>query len=145
MPALYNPNRIVICGSISHYPSLVECGFRVAALGFLAVLPPSDDEFLARAGMTPNDLKKSLSLKHFDEITNSETSAILVVNNPKRGLENYIGPNAFAEVAVAVSARKAVFLLHEIFEPYEEELIAWGAVPLGGQIDGLAKHIERQS
>lgn len=49
-------------------------------------------------------------------------------------IPNYIGANTFAEIAIAFYFGKKVFLLNDIYEPYSDELIAWGAIPLKGEI-----------
>lgn len=83
-------------------------------------------------------LKRRFSQKYFRIIRRWNVAAILVANFPRRGRKNYIGPNTFAQVMIAVDARKLVFLLHGFHPPLRDELAAWGAIPLKGDIGALA-------
>jgi len=51
----------------------------------------------------------------------------------KKGICNYIGANSFAEIALAFYLGKKIFLLNDVYSLYEDELSAWGAVPLKGE------------
>lgn len=55
----------------------------------------------------------------------------------KGGIDNYIGPNTFAEIAFATYYKKEVYLLNDIYEPYKDELIAWHVIPLKGDFRKL--------
>lgn len=50
---------------------------------------------------------------------------------------NYIGPNTFAEIGVAFSDDRGVFLLQGMPETYSEELSAWGVKYLNGNLRPL--------
>jgi hypothetical protein len=65
----------------------------------------------------------------------------LVANNPKHGIDNYIGANTFAEVAIAVNAKKKIYLLNDYYEPVRDELIAWEAVPLHGKLEKVIHEV----
>jgi hypothetical protein len=73
-----------------------------------------------------------------DWILDPATWGILVVNPDRRGSENYIGPNAFAEAAVAFASGRHIFVLNNIPSSYDDELRAWGARCLDGDIRHLA-------
>lgn len=77
------------------------------------------------------------SRAHLDRIVNAENEIILIVNAAKDGIENYIGPNSFAEIAFGFYYHKKVYLLNDIYEPYKDELIGWNIVPLKGDIDKI--------
>ncbi len=79
------------------------------------------------------------SRAHFDRIANPENEIILIVNEIKNGIENYIGPNSFAEIAFGFYFRKKVYLLNDIYEPYKDELIGWKVMPLKGDLNGKKK------
>src|SRR5258708_26680133 len=81
--------------------------------------------------------KRRVSWQYVVEIKRHVTYAILVVNERKNGIQNYIGANTFAEIAVAFNARKRIFILNEWYSMYEEELAAWGAVQLRGELHDL--------
>ena len=70
------------------------------------------------------------SRAHFDRILDPQNEIILIVNEIKNGIENYIGPNSFAEIAFAFYYSKRVYLLNDIYKPYEDELVGWHVIPL---------------
>lgn len=84
-----------------------------------------------------NEPKMIASRAHLNRILESDTDAILVVNEDKPNLPNYIGPNSFAEIAFGFYYHKKVFLLNDIYEPYKDELLGWGVLPLNGNLDNL--------
>lgn len=129
-------SKIVISGSMQFLKNMEDCKKPLEKKGFEVVLPEEDDWNSIKPDEI-NDYKKSVSKKHFDAISSSDTYAILVVNNPKKGMSNYIGANTFAEIAIAFYFGKQIYLLNDIYEPYSDELQAWGAIPLNGKINSL--------
>lgn len=81
--------------------------------------------------------KKEASLLHFDEINKDNVDALLIVNETKNGQENYIGANGFAELAFGFYKQRKIYLLNDIYLPYEEELVAWEVIPLKGDLSKL--------
>ncbi len=85
-----------------------------------------------------NELKPKLFMEHFDKILKSD--AILVVNQEKNGIENYIGGNTFAEVMFAFYYKKRIFFLnpiprHEMFSYIMDELEVVKPTILNGNLD----------
>ena len=78
--------------------------------------------------------KNIASRAHFDRICNPDNEIILIVNETKNGIYNYIGPNSFAEIAFGFYFCKRVYLLNDIYEPYEDELVGWKVIPLKGNL-----------
>jgi hypothetical protein len=70
-------------------------------------------------------------------IKEEQTRAILVVNVDKDGCSDYIGPNSFAEIAVAFSEGREIYLFRGMPRIYEDELMAWGARCLNGDLSVL--------
>ena len=62
---------------------------------------------------------------------------ILVINDAKNDIENYIGANSFAEIAFGFYFNKQVYLLNGIYEPYKDDLIGWNVNTLKGNLDKL--------
>lgn len=58
------------------------------------------------------------SRAYFDRICNPDNEIILIVNETKNGIENYIGPNSFVEIAFGFYFHKRVYLLNDIYKPY---------------------------
>ena len=83
--------RIVLCGSKKFKDEVLRLGEVLQNRGYEAIVPK---EFLVEMD------KREHSMIHFNEITNEKTDAVLIVNENKGEIENYIGPNSFAEVAM---------------------------------------------
>jgi len=85
--------------------------------------------------------KKIASRTHFSRIENKNNEIVLIVNTTKNGIENYIGPNSFAEIAFAFYFNKNIFLLNDYYEPYLDELTAWNVTPLKGNLNNIKKEL----
>ncbi len=130
--------RIVICGSMSHYEIMVYCRDQLSQHKIPTVIPENERPVVKDIPKeTYLKIKHDLSRQWLNEVANPRTFGILVVNKSKGGIDNYIGANAFAEIAVAFNSRKQIFLLHDLYPLYEDELLAWGVVPLLGRLEGL--------
>lgn len=133
-----NQPRLVLCGSMSVYPRLREEQRCLEGLGIPAVAPAPEDNL--PKDWTVDDFrafKRNVSLHHFRDISHPLTFGILVVNTDKHGIPNYIGPNTFAEIAVAFFQGKRIYLFHDAPSNLAEELEAWGVVVLNGSIEKL--------
>ena len=119
---------VVLCGSMKFKEDIINIGKRLEELGHTIKLPIE---------CINGEPKEIASRAHFNRIISEATEAILVVNNEKSGIANYIGPNSFAEVAFAFFHNKKIFLLNDIYEPYKDELEGWKSVSLGGNLEKL--------
>lgn len=119
---------IVICGSMAFKKDMLDILYNLEKAGFRAELP------LECMNEEP---KHIASRAHFNRIIDKETDGILVVNKTKNGLDNYIGPNSFAEIAFAFFHNKQIYLLNDIYEPYKDELTAWNAIPLHNKLENI--------
>lgn len=140
-----NENIIVICGSMSHYPMMLKIREALENRRFATIIP-EDESRLKDAGLTQEayfNFKKKVSEEYFRKIRQKKVYGILVVNCQKHGQENYIGPNTFAEIAIAVNAKKSVFLLNDFYDPVNDELIAWRVYPLKGNLIELMDHLDK--
>ena len=117
--------RIVLCGSRKFKDNIIELEKNLRNNGYEVIVPK---EFLVPMP------KKEHSMLHFSEIANERTACILVVNEDKGDIKNYIGPNSFAEIAMAFYHGKKVFLKNDIYEPYQDELVGWEVIPLKGDL-----------
>ncbi len=74
---------------------------------------------------------------HFAEVEKSD--AILVVNNKKNDIENYIGGNVLIEMAIAFYLSKKIFILNNLPEEstYIEEIKGMLPVVLKGDLEKL--------
>lgn len=120
--------NIVLCGSMKVKDKIVEIGKILEKKGYNVLLPvecmQGIDKIIA-------------SRAHLERVINSENKIILIVNEKKNDIENYIGPNSFVEIAFGFYYHKKVYLLNDIYKPYEDELTGWGVIPLHGNLNGL--------
>ena len=122
--------RIVLSGSSKVKEKVFEIAKILEEKGYEVVVPK---EFYVHME------KREHSMRHFDEICKKETDILLAVNETKNGIKNYIGPNTFAEIAMAFYKQKKVYVLNDLYEPYLDELKGWGVIPLKGQLDKIGK------
>lgn len=83
--------------------------------------------------------KLEASKAHFNRIIDKNNEILLVINASKNGILNYIGANTFAEIAFGFHFNKKVYLLYDLYEPYQDELKGWNVIPLKGDIKKLKK------
>jgi hypothetical protein len=136
--------RLVICGSMAAVPHMwsLEDEFRENDIG--CVVPQPDGHLWENRSIEELQLlKRRASMAHLRKIRDRRTVAILVVNVERHGIANYIGANTFAEIALAFFLRRHIFLYQGICDDYAEELLAWGAIPLNGDIKRVISHVRR--
>jgi hypothetical protein len=137
------PKRVVICGSMSNYADILDCKRRLSKAGIECLVPQPDQEFAVDAPERFRDFKRDAAKAYFMEIAREDTFGILVVNTPKKGIPNYIGANAFAEIALAFYADKRIYVLHDFYGQYSDELYAWEVHPLRGKLEHLLVDYKR--
>lgn len=120
--------RIVLCGSRKFKDKILILGEELKNKGYEVIVPR---EFLVQMS------KREHSMLHFSEIANERTDIVLIVNEDKEKIKNYIGPNSFAEIAMAFYFGKKVYLKNDIYIPYQDELVGWGVIPLKGEINKI--------
>ncbi len=134
---------ITICSSANFYREVVDLQKDLEELGFEVLIPftaermkAANDFEVSRFKPVVGDYKKKAELMrgHFDKVDKGDI--ILVVNNEKHGVPNYIGGNVLMEMTLAFHRNKPIYLLNEI--PSEsfflEEIIGLQPVPLRGNI-----------
>lgn len=130
--------RIVICGSMSFYAEMMQQKHFLKDAGIDSVLPESDDPFIDSVHEEGfQEVKRRASMRHIRRIRDQKTFGILIVNCDKYGISDYIGPNTFAEIAVAFAHYKRVYLYQSIPDFYRDELVAWQVVCLEGSLSRL--------
>ena len=130
--------HLLICGSMHFYKEMQNCQEYLMAKGIEAIIPKdegslpeimSEEEF--------RTFKKRVSSAYLRKIRDKETAAVLVFNAPKKGIDNYIGANTFVELAMAFAWNRSIYLMNDIYKPYEDELEAWDAICLHGDLNIL--------
>lgn len=142
---------ITICASCAFYRKVNEIKDILEPLGFEVLVPKlalemkKTNDYVVEHYKTwfadPNDYHKKATLirEHFNEVDKAE--AILVVNEKKKGVKNYIGGNVLMEMALAFHAHKPIFILNEVPEgsATEEEVRGMLPVLLHGKVEDLPK------
>ena len=120
--------RIVICGSMKFKESIFRVSEELQQKGYEVLIP---EEAI-------RDMKKEEASKlHFNKVADDKTDAIIAINENKKDITNYIGPNTFAEIGLAFYKDKKIYLLNDIYEPYRDELEGWNAICLNGDLNKI--------
>lgn len=148
---------ITICSSANFYKQVVDIEEQLKTMGFDVIIPytagimKQSGDFDVSHYKTwfgdKNDYHKKtdLMLKHFDKV--SKGDAILVINNEKHGIDNYIGGNVLMEMAIALFLKKPIFLYNEVPDesPFLEEIIGMFPIALHGNIKSLPEEYKKLS
>ncbi len=143
---------VTLCSSADFYKRAVEIQGELETHG-ISTLLPATAEIMKKNGdfevshyktwfSNANDYSKKTALMngHFAEIEKSD--AILVINEKKRGIPNYIGGNVLMEMTIAFYLKKPIFILNNIPKEsaYLEEIIGLNPIVLGGDTEKLISH-----
>ena len=137
---------ITVCSSANFYREVVEIQEKLEKEGFSVIIPVTAEKMKKSGDFNvdhyktwfgdANDYHKKTALmrRHFDEVEKSD--AILVVNNEKHGVKNYIGGNVLMEMTLAFHQKKPIYLLNEIPKESEflEEIIGLEPIVLKGDL-----------
>jgi hypothetical protein len=132
--------RVVLCGSMSVYPRILEEQHALRERGVRTLVPVAEDNIASGLSQEAFEaFKRQVGRQYLTKIRDVRTVAVLAVNCDRYNISDYIGPNTFAEIAVAFAQGKQIYLLQAIPEMYRDELQSWGAVPLHGRLDALVE------
>lgn len=120
---------------------MIELAEQLRAYGLRPVVPEADDDPALWTAEAVTRHKRLVSKLHMDCIRDDRTKALLVANLDRHDTDNYIGPNTFAEIAVAFADDRPVYLLQDMPAMYEDELRAWGVQCLHGDVGRLVDAI----
>ena len=140
---------IVICSSAAFYQKVNDLATELEKLGFTAVVPRTARTMAEKGDYDvshyktwyENDAdytKKADYMRwHFEEIEKGDI--LLVVNEEKHGVANYIGPNVLMEMALAFYFKQPIYLLHDFPEEssFIEEIKGMGSIPLHGDLSKI--------
>lgn len=83
-----------------------------------------------------NKMDHDLIRDYYNEIDKSD--AILVINEKRHDIENYIGGNSFLEMGFAHILDKKIFLLNRIPEmSYSDEIIAMNPIVINNDLNKI--------
>lgn len=120
--------NIILCGSMKVKNDILNISNLLQNMNYNVLLPIECMQGIE---------KTIASRAHFDRICDDKNDTILVVNSKKDNIDNYIGPNTFAEIALGFYFNKDIYLLNDIYEPYKDELNAWNVKVLHGNLENL--------
>jgi len=130
---------ITICGSLKHLREMVATKKTLVDLGHTVELPHKSEQFLKE-----NDFEETASIKkknwyikkHLEKIKKS--NAILVVNEDKNDVKNYIGGNTFLEMGFAFALNKPIFIKNPIPDiHYKDEILGMLPIVLDGDLSKI--------
>ena len=132
------PGSIVICGSMSSFDEMLHYKELLGQNYIPSIVPHNEKVLIERLSAEEfSTFKRSVSAQHLRKIREKNVFGILVVNAPKNGISNYIGANTFAEIAMAFCWNRKIFILHDLYDFFRDELIAWQATILHGDLNQL--------
>jgi len=123
---------------------MTEIGNGLRKLNHEIILPKFTEEYARMDNLdeihsesVKNKIDHDLIRDYFKEISNAD--AILVINEDKSGIKNYIGGNSFLEMGFAYVLNKTIFLLNPIPEvSYRDELEAMQPIILNGDLGKIS-------
>jgi hypothetical protein len=141
---------ITICSSANFYKQVLAIEHELKSAGLTVIVPKTalimgnkNDFDVAHyktwfGDAKDYDKKAELMRIHFDEVAKAD--ALLVVNNEKHGVPNYIGGNVLMEMSLAFYLRKPIYLLHDLptESAYLEELLGMQPTALHDDLSQLS-------
>ncbi len=140
--------KIVICGSMAFSQAMINTEKELKAYGFEVVLPDDIEQYIdgkwekklasgwnSQVEGAKRKIENNLIKRHYEEIKNAD--AILVINQNKKGIKNYIGGNTFLEMSFAFVLNKNIFVLNRLPEELTliyQELVAMQPIVLEGDL-----------
>lgn len=136
--------NIVICGSMMFYNEMLKVSKLLNRCGIPTVVPK--EESTEKENLTEEEFsifKGKVSGQYLSKIRESSTYAILILNQEKKGICNYIGANTLVEISMAFCWGRPIYLFNGFYGPLEEELSAWNAICLHGNLDILVQNYKK--
>lgn len=136
--------KTVVCGSLTSSKKMLEIAKEIGRENLM--LPPFVDDFAKMNSeqemhneSAKNKIDHDLIKKYFKEIEQSDS--ILVVNQDRKGVKNYIGGNTLIEMAFAHVLNKKIFLLNPIPDiSYSDEIEAMQPIILNNDLTKLKQY-----
>lgn len=134
--------KITICGSMQHEPKMAQIAGELRTRGYEVEKPNVVEGHVYEDNLDANaELKRGFIDEHFAKINTSD--AVLVVNESKNGIDNYIGGNTLIEIAHAYAQGLEIFLLNAVPEvSYADEIRGMHPIVLDGSLDTLDSYVQ---
>jgi predicted RNA-binding protein with PUA domain len=135
--------KIAVCGSMTVSKKMIEAEKELIKLGHSVVLPEFTKEYTElessdkiHSESVKNKINYDLIRKYFDKI--KAVDAILIINETRHNIENYIGGNSFLEAGFAHILNKKIFLLNVLPNMiYTDEIIAMKPIAINGDFSKI--------
>ena len=132
--------RIVVCGSMSLSKKMVEVEAELKKSGHAVILPDGAREYAVSGTTESEPVKKKIEhdliRDYYEKIKTAD--AVLIVNETKNGIKDYIGGNAFLELGYGHALRKKVYILNGIPDMiYTDEILAIQPLILKGDLNKI--------
>jgi nucleoside 2-deoxyribosyltransferase len=114
---MYNMTQsISICGSMKHSDRMVEIGHTLEQLGMKVFLPNigENSDYSSLTEQEATEHKSRMIRDHLEKIKQSD--AVLIVNEPLKSIDGYIGANTFLEMGFAYALEKKIYVLNPLPE-----------------------------
>lgn len=141
--------NIVICGSMMFSEEMIKTEEKLIRLGHQVTIPRFTKEYAkldkdkVHSESVRHKLEHELIKDYYFKIKDSD--AILVINEPKNEIENYIGGNSLIEMGFAYITDKKIYLLNGIPQMnYTDEIVAMQPICLKGDLEDMLKGVEQQ-
>lgn len=136
--SLKTNKRIVLIGSMGVYSNVLQFAAQLNSSGIATIVPEEEDSVVQQLSLFDfEQFKRRVSFAYLRKIRDPRTYCVLAINIDRHGILNYIGPNTFAEIAVAFAQSKKIYLIQGVPEAYADELSAWRATALNGNLQKL--------
>ena len=128
--------KIAICGSMSVAKKMLDIKKELEDKRHIVVTPKNIEKYADGSIDVENKWEKielDVIKAYFEEIKNSD--AILIINEDKNDIKNYVGGNGLIEMAFAHVLNKKIFLLNPVPKMnYSDEIEAMTQVILNGDL-----------
>lgn len=137
--------KVLICGSMVFYDKMLQVAKYLNTRGIPTIVPKEENEERETLSEKEfSDFKRKVSNQYLAKIRDSSTYAILVLNEEKRGIKNYIGANTLVEISMAFCWKRPIYLYNDFYEPLIDELTAWNAICLKGNLIELIENYKNE-
>ena len=135
--------NIVICGSMMFYDKMVSCQEELRKHDINSVIPKEETDMVSFYSEEKfREFKRRVSNAYLRKIRDKNTIAVLICNEAKNGVDNYIGANTLVELAMAFTWNRKIFIYNDIYSPLADELLAWGSICLNGNLSQLITFVK---
>lgn len=140
----YQKHYLLLCGSMKFYDLMKRIKNQMERNGIDTTIPADENFDINELNDEEiNRFKRHVSNNYLRKIRDKNTYAILVVNEEKNGIPNYIGANTLVEIGMAFTWGKKIFIYNQLYEPLLDEMKAWGCEPLNGNTSAIYDYFSK--